>query len=129
MRSTSGQYAHALIDALVEASDDARPQIIRRFLALLRKNKDMRRLGAIMRKVEKQSLADQGLYKIAVSSVSPLTEKTKNEIEKSLAKKLLWEETIDPALLGGIRILIDDELLIDASARHRLDRMFNFTAS
>lgn len=129
MNYATGQYAAALRVALADASASERPAMIRRFLALLRKNRDTRRLGAILRKVEKQSLADQGLQKVSVASTSPLAPETKKEIAAALEKKPLWEETVDPAMLGGVRILIDDELLVDASARRRLDRMFNFTAS
>lgn len=124
MRYNTGQYAAALTSALADAPSDKRSLMIRRFLHLLRKNKDTRRLGAIVRKVEKQSLADQGLQKIALISASPVAPATKKEIEKILSRKPLWEETVDPMMLGGIRILVDDELLIDASARRRLDRMF-----
>ena len=129
MRYGTEQYARALMDALADAKPTMRPAMIRRFLTLLRKNKDTRRLGAILRKAEKQSLADQGLHKVALTSASALAPKVKKEIAATLDKKPLWEETVDPALLGGIRILINDDLLIDASARRRLDRMFHFTAS
>lgn len=124
MRYTTGQYASALTEALADASAATRPQMIRRFMQMLRKNRDTRRLAAIMRKMEKQSLADQGMQKVAVASASPLAPEIKKEIAAGLDKKPLWEETVDPAMLAGIRILIDDELLIDASARRRLDRMF-----
>ncbi len=124
MKYATGQYAAALSAALADAPDAERSAMIRRFLAMLRKNKDTRRLGAIMRKIEKQSLADQGLHKVSVASASPLTPELKKDIAAALEKKPLWEETVDPAMLGGIRILIDDELFIDASARRRLDRMF-----
>ncbi len=124
MKHTTGQYATALGTAFTSAPAAERPALIRRFMALLRKNRDTRRLGAIMRKVEKQSLADQGLHKVAVTSASPLTPELKKDIAATLAQKPLWQEIVDPAMLGGIRILIDDELLIDATARRRLDQMF-----
>lgn len=124
MRYATGQYAAALAEALTDASATEQPAMIWRFMQLLRKNRDTRRMGAIMRWVEKQSLADQGLHKVAVASVEPISAETKKHIAAALEKKPLWEETLDPALLGGIRILIDDELLVDASARRRLDRMF-----
>ena len=101
------------------------PALIRRFMVALRKNRDTRRLGAILRKVEKKLLADQGLQKVSVTSASPLAPAVKKEIAATLEKKPLWEETVDPSMLAGIRILIDDELLIDASARRRLDRIFH----
>ena len=125
MKHTSGQYAAALSAALAPAPVAERPAMIRRFLVLLRKNRDTRRLGAIMRKAEKQSLADQGLHKVAVASAEPISAEIKKDIAACMEGRPLWEETIDPTLLGGICILIDDEIMIDASARRRLGRMFS----
>ena len=128
MKYTVTQYSEAIAAALAPAAAAARPQMIRRFLALLQKNKDAKLLGAIMHKTERRWLAGQRLYKVAVESASPVTPAIKKEIEAALLmmnKKPMWEERIDPSLLGGIRILIDDEFLIDASARRRLNRMLS----
>ena len=129
MRYTVTQYSEALAAALADAAAQARPQMIRRFLTLLQKNKDVKLLGAIIRKTERRWLADQNLHKVSMTSASPIPPAVKKEIEGALVKKPMWEEKIDPSLLGGMRILIDDELLIDASARHRLDRMLNRPAA
>lgn len=125
MRYTVTQYSEALAAALADAAADKQPQMIRRFLHLLQKNKDAKLLGAIVRKTERQWFGSQKLHRVAVASASPIQPAVKKEIEAALDKKPVWEETIDPSLLGGIRVLIDDELLIDASARRRLDRMFS----
>lgn len=148
MKYTVTQYSEALAAAFADAAADKRPQLIRRFLHLLQKNRDAKLLAAIIRKTERRWFGDQNLHKVAVASASPLTLAVKKEIEAALdspphlltecpyppctypkgrcgGKKPVWEETIDPSLLGGIRILIDDETLIDASARRRLDRMFS----
>ncbi|MBI2053225.1 MAG: F0F1 ATP synthase subunit delta [Candidatus Sungbacteria bacterium] len=125
MKYTVIQYAEALAGALAEAETDKRPSMIRRFLGMIRKNKDAKLLAAIVRKTERRWLADKNLHKVAVTSASPLTAAVKKEIEAALEKKPLWEEKTDPAILAGMRILVDDELMIDASARSRLDRMFS----
>ncbi|OHA03586.1 MAG: hypothetical protein A3J58_00395 [Candidatus Sungbacteria bacterium RIFCSPHIGHO2_02_FULL_52_23] len=125
MKYTVTQYAEALAEALAPAGAEKRPSMIRRFLGMLRKNKDSKLLAAIVRKTERRWLADQNLHKVAVTSASPLTAAVKKEIEAVLTRKPMWEEKIDPAILGGMRILVDDETMIDASARSRLDRMFS----
>jgi F0F1-type ATP synthase delta subunit len=124
MKYTPSQYAAALTDALESAAPEARRDILRRFMRILARNKDTRRLGAILRQVARRSLAARGLRKVSVTSASPLPPRTKKDIEAALGTGALWEEAVDPAILGGVRILVDDELLIDATARRRLDRMF-----
>lgn len=125
MRYTVTQYSEAIAAAFADATADERSAMIRRFFGLLRKNKDTKLLGAIIRKIERRWFGSQKLHKVAVASVSPLTPAVKKEIEAALEKKPVWEEKIDPSLLGGMRVLIDDEFLIDASARRRLNRMFS----
>lgn len=148
MKYTVTQYSEALAAALADVAADKRPAMTRRFLHLLQKNRDGKLLGAIIRKTERQWFGSQNLHKVAVASASPLTPAIKKEIEAALdspphlltecpyppctypkgrcgGKKPVWEETIDPSLLGGMRVLIGDETLIDASARRRLDRMLS----
>lgn len=124
MKYTPSQYGQALAELLADAPRHRAAAIIRNALAILRKNKDMRFLGRIVRAAERAWLQRHGMRKIAVASASGVPQTVKKEIEAALGAKTLWEETVDSRILGGIRIVVDDELLIDASAQRRLGRMF-----
>lgn len=125
MRYAIRQYAEALLGALENKSGRGRSETIRRFLFVMRKNKDWSKLGRILREVERQSLRRQGMQKIEVESAAPLSNELRKEIEKILGKKLVLEERIRPEFLAGVKILIDDEILIDASAKRGLDLLFS----
>ena len=124
MRYSIPQYAEALVEALEDKSGRERSEATRRFLFILRKNKDWAKLGRIVKEAEKQSLRKQGIKKVEVESAVPLSPTVKKEIEKILGKKIVLEEKVRPEVLAGIKILVDGEILIDASAERQLQRMF-----
>lgn len=124
MKYSTVQYAESLIAALAGKPERKRKVIIRRFLAILRKNRDMRRLDFILASAERQWLKERGLAKVAIASASPLNKSVRDEIVKVLDRKAITAQSVEPQLLAGIRILIDDDLLIDASARRALSRLF-----
>ena len=43
-------------------------------------------------------------------------------LEKRFGRKLLPQVTLEPSLIGGIRVVVGDEVL-DTSVKHRLERM------
>ncbi|MBI2640515.1 MAG: F0F1 ATP synthase subunit delta [Candidatus Sungbacteria bacterium] len=118
------QYAAALILALEEKSGSKRSETIRRFLFIVRKNKDWSKLGRIVKEAEKQSLKKQGIKKVEVESAAPLSRAVKKEIEKIIGAKVVLEEKVRPEVLAGIKVLVDDEILIDASGISQVERMF-----
>lgn len=61
-----------------------------------------------------------------VQSAQPLDDTAFAEIEKDVAKRfdgrVILERTVDPALLGGIRVQVGNQV-IDASVRGRLEKL------
>ncbi len=125
MRHTIPQYAVAFLGALQGKSGSERREAIRRFLFVLRKNKDWQKTNRIVKEVEKQELRAQGLRKVELESTDPVSQEIKKELTKIFGKKLFFKETMRPELLAGVKILVDGEILIDASGKRRLDLMFN----
>lgn len=113
-----------MTEALAIKPEKGKKPIIRRFLALLRKNKDMRRLGLILRAFERRWLKSQNRHKVAVASAATLSKSVHEEILRLTGRESLLTETVDAGLLAGIRITVDDELLIDASAQRQVNRIF-----
>lgn len=124
MKYTTKQYAAALLAATQDASEKKRIESLRRFLKILTRNHDYRHLPAILRQLERIYLSEKGIQKVELTSADPISEGTRREIEKTLGKKVIFVEKKNPELIAGLRILINDELLIDASARRQLQRIF-----
>jgi len=124
MKYSPRQYAEVLLSALEGKLEKERKEILKRFVSVLAKNRDLSRLGAILCELEREFFKKSGMKKIWVESVSPLSVGLRKEIEAAVGGKTYLHEKINPSLLAGIRILINDELLIDASARRQIEKLF-----
>ena len=125
MKYTSRMYGVALVSLLKGKSLTEQKVIVRRFVRVMRKNCDWARRARIMRAVQRQWLKDQGLTHIRIESPEPLAKDAEKEIKKIFGGAVFLDAHTAPGLLAGIRILIDEETLIDATARRGMDRLFS----
>jgi F-type H+-transporting ATPase subunit delta len=109
----------AVIDDLTR---DAMPQT-RKIMDLLLDHKRLELLGDILTIFRRLRLAAQGEIEVQVESVLAVNPQVKAHIEQLITKitglKPVITETVNPDLLGGIRLGFGD-LLIDGSVRKSL---------
>ena len=107
---------------LNDLTDDAAPQT-RRILNLLLNHKRLELLGDILTVFRRLRLAAQGEIEVQVESVLAVDPTVRERIEQLVGKmtglKPVIAESINPDLLGGIRLGFDD-VLLDGSARKSL---------
>ncbi len=123
MKYRASQYAEALFEALEGKKSEERAGIIRSFVRMLFWHRVIGKSQSILAAYEKLILRDQGMRKVRIESPGRISDQLKRDIREILGAKIHWEEKENPDLLAGIRILVDDELLIDASAKRHVDRM------
>lgn len=124
MKYKAKQYAAALFGALKDKGVAEQKEIISRFLSFLTKNREWRKISAIAKELERIQLKSKGLTKISVETVGELSTELKQRMGEILGGKTYFIHHKNPSLLAGIKILVDDEILIDASAKNRIDKMF-----
>lgn len=124
MRHAPAQYAEALFEALEGASPEARKERIARFLRLLERERAKHLLRKVLIRYEKIFLRRKGLRKVDVESARPLSDAVRKDIEDALESPVLLTETVNPELLAGVRITLDDSVLIDASAKSKIANLF-----
>lgn len=124
MRYRASQYAEALWSALEEKSEVAQKKIIKRFGELLAVHQATGKARAIYAAYEKLELAKQGMRSVHLETVNPASDKLKKEIHTALGKNVHIKEIVNPNMIGGIKILVDDEILIDGSVRRQINHMF-----
>lgn len=124
MRYRPGHYAQALAESLADTTSETARTRIRAFAQLLKKHRMLGKAESIARAAERRLAAGAGVRRILIESAAPDPGAVKKEITELLGGKVWLEEKARPELLAGIRILIDDETLIDASAERRLVEMF-----
>jgi len=124
MRFNTRIYIKALLDALEKKEDEKKREILRRFLIILRKNRDLAKLNLILRGVEKEYLKRTNLKKINIEAAAKIKDPLRQKVLNIFGRKSLLIEKTNPELLAGIKIIVDNELLIDASGKKLIDTLF-----
>jgi len=124
MKYRIAHYAEALHAALKDAPASKHKGIMRRFAALLSRHRMSGKSDLIAAAYEKIVLRESGTRKVKIESAAPASEGLKRAIREILGKKVFIEDHTNPELGAGIKILVDDELLIDASAKLHMEEMF-----
>ncbi len=128
MKYSPSHYAEALYGALSGKSPEERNKVARSFVGVIQKNRDSNLVSRILERYEKIYLKKEGLRKVDIESVDPISGKVKGEIEDALGSKIVFTEKINPKLIAGISLLIDDSTYVDASARAVINRIYNPTS-
>ena len=124
MKYRSSQYAQALYVATEGKSEAEQKKIIKRFVELLVRHRVIGKAHAISAAYEKLALQKRGERLVQIETATPASEKLKQEIRTVLGKNIYIKERVNPQVLGGVKMLVDDEILIDASVKRQLERMF-----
>ena len=124
VKYSNKQYAAALLASFDHASADKQKVVIKNFIALLKRSGVYGKRNEILKEAEKLYFKHKGVHKVDVETAGKPSENLKKEIESALGKNIVLRETVNPEILGGIKILIDDENLIDGSARTQLSKLF-----
>lgn len=129
MKYSNKQYTEALWQALSGKSSTKQKEIIKAFVKLLSRSGDFCRLPLIVQKLEKKYRADQDISKVNIEYPDKTIPAIKKQIKNILGKKIIWEEKTNPALFAGVKIVINDEILVDATAKRQLDQMMHLTTN
>jgi F-type H+-transporting ATPase subunit delta len=121
-RYTPKQYANALFDSLQEkgANKDA---VIKKFAGVVAKNYDRALLPKIVMQLKKLERSKAGQHEVVLTSARPLEKAVIADVKKKVGENSGITEVVDPSVLGGLKVLINDELVIDGTLKHRIERM------
>ncbi len=121
MKIKSRYYALALADLILDAkSSDKR--IIENFFALLQKNGNISKAKEIIALTENILLVKSGNKKIILETALKVSRK---HILKGILKKNdIVEEKINPELIAGIKIIINNEKQLDFSLQKKINEIF-----
>lgn len=123
MRYKTQHYAEALYKVLKDKPASEQKKVLERFLRILDKNKDRAKLNLILKNVEKEYLKGNNLCKIAIESPDKISDHTKSLIQEIIGKAIFTEK-LNKDLGAGIKLVINDHILIDATAQNYLKKIF-----
>lgn len=96
------------------------------FIALLARNDRLAALPEIAALFEEMKGAAEGVKEAEIHSAFPLSDEQVAELARHLEgrfkAKLKVSVTVDPSLIGGVKVVVGDKVL-DASVRSKLDAM------
>ena len=100
---------------------------IKNVVKFLVRKRFLYRAKDILFNLEKIIHQENGTIMVKLSSAKALSEETKREIAHSLkerysAHKVIYEESIDEKLLGGMRIEVNDEI-IDLTIKNKVKKL------
>ena len=121
MRYKAKDYATALAELVIDSKVDKK-KIMDRFLDLLKKNNDMGKAKKIVAESERIILNKKGNKKVVLQMAREIDNKN---IVKSFSKEGdVVEKEINPALIAGVKVIINGEKQLDFSLKHKLEKMF-----
>ncbi len=127
MRYPAHIYAKALVAAIASTSakgERAEDAVAENFVALVRRSGDEAHFRKILEEAARMARGKEGIQKIVLESARPLTPKQKKNLARFAGPRDVVQERIDPSLVAGVRIFVDDERELDHSLKGKLDAIF-----
>jgi F0F1-type ATP synthase delta subunit len=121
MKLTNKQLATVFIDSVQNVTEHELNELSKVFIEFLRTRGELKRLKDIVRSIDQIWIERHGMATLTIQSAHPLTAVLRNSVVK-LAAGAEVREVVDPTLIGGARLRID-ERIIDGSLKGALDQL------
>jgi F0F1-type ATP synthase delta subunit len=115
-------YAKALAEVIDEGKTDGK-RVINNFLKLLQSKGLERKAGEILDLAEDLLLQKQGKRKITFETARKMTAGQKKLLDSFVKKGDVVKEKINPELIAGVKIIINESKQFDASMQSKLSRI------
>jgi F0F1-type ATP synthase delta subunit len=126
MKYSVHTYAQAFVEALEEHADAkkglAEATLGKNFMALVTKNGDESHLANILDEASRLARGKSGIRQVTIESARELSTSQKAELKHFTKPHDVIEERIDPELIAGIKITVNDEMQFDGSLKKKLNK-------
>jgi len=116
-------YAKALAEAIT-APGAGGDVIAKNFQALLLRNGDEAHARKIVEEAARFVRGKHGIRKVTIESARELGAAQRKIVAALTKPGDVIESRIDPELVAGIRLIVNDELQFDGSLKGKLDKIF-----
>jgi F-type H+-transporting ATPase subunit delta len=129
MKISAQQYAKSLYDSVIDKNEKEVKAVLKNFVALLGRNRELNRADEIMAIFVESWNKAHGELSAELISARELGKVTRDMVvsylqEKTGAKTVTLDETVDQKLIGGFVLKYDSKIL-DASLKTSLDELKN----
>ncbi|MDP3957072.1 MAG: F0F1 ATP synthase subunit delta [bacterium] len=127
MRSTVSQYAEALEELTEHATPEKVQMIIENFRGLLRRRREGKKMGAVVKRLEKMEAEKKGQVTVTVTTAHEADKETKQRLLSQAErlfphKKAELQYVINKNVIGGA-VFSTDEVLYDATLATELKEL------
>jgi F0F1-type ATP synthase delta subunit len=115
---------HAYADAflsLIEEHPEKKGEIVKGFARTLRSSGDAENADKIIACVEEKMARKEGRAKIKIYSARILPDALIQKIKNTFGKDSLVSHVIAPEIIAGVKIVVNDEIMIDATLKKKLE--------
>jgi len=127
MKHSIDNYANSLF-SLIQKNPQKFDEYFKNFLLLIKKNKDSLMLKKIILKVQDLLLKMTGNKRIVIESARVLTDQQLSKIKQQFSSQDLIETKINPDIIAGLKITIDNEKILNVSLDHKLKQIFKISS-
>lgn len=121
-------YAVAFCEAIDDAKNNADiDKCVKNLLILIKANRDQKKLKDILFVVKKIIVQKKGGRMLLIESARPKSEVAEKIIKSLIKPTDIVENKINKSLIAGIKINIDDELLLDGSFSTKIKKILCLT--
>jgi len=120
MKYKTRDLASLLLALVKDAPQKEIPNLINKFVDYIKETHATALLPRILKTFDALWNKEHGIKKALISVAKPMSREEKLEVEVALGAETELEEKVEPEMIGGIKIMIDD-LLVDASLKRRLE--------
>jgi F0F1-type ATP synthase delta subunit len=124
MKYALKNYGQALAEAILEDRNSQQGDVARNFMKMLGKNGDEVHAEKILREAERILRKADGIRSVVFESARPLGAAQERSLGAFSKPGDVVSRRIDPRLIAGVRVLIDDEREFDGSLKGKLDKLF-----
>ena len=115
-------YAKAFCAAVAEHPHSGE-KLVKNFARLIAKNGDEHGGAKILAATEKLLHATTGTKEVTFVTARPLAS-LRTKFHHLIHAHDTVDESVDASLIGGVKVLVNDELQFDGSLRRKLDKLF-----
>ena len=124
MKYSNRIYAKALVDLMAEKKSVNEKKMVDNFLKILQKNGDLKKAKQIILLAEKLYLQKTGNKNIIIETARKIS--SKGMLDYFVKKNDVVEEKVNPEIIAGIKIIINNEQQLDFSLSKKLEEVFNY---
>jgi F0F1-type ATP synthase delta subunit len=124
MKFKANLYARAIAQVAKGVKTSDAEALAKRVMELVEKNGDSGEIQKIVAAAERLMRKENGDRAIILTSARPLMGAVQSILENIAKPGDAIEETVDPSLIAGFKVLIDGEMQFDGSLKSKLEKMF-----